>query len=272
MDNRPIGVFDSGLGGLTAVKEITRLLPHEDIIYCGDTGRVPYGGRSRETIKCYVSQAINFLLKFDIKLIVIACGTASAAAKEIFGNYPVPVIGVVEPSAAAVVKSTRNGKIGVTATQASIGIGEYERKIIELMPSAAVISRAAPLFVPLVENGYIKPGDRITELAVEDSLRDIREYGIDTLLLGCTHYPLLSGFIKDYMGGGVKLIDSGAETVSYVKNIMVNQDILNTGTNSGSLNIYVSDATENFSNISSMFLEKKLDGIVNTVDLNRFAT
>ena len=210
MDDRPIGVFDSGLGGLTTVRELCRLLPEEDIVYFGDTGRVPYGSRSRETIVKYARQDVAFLRTFDLKTIVIACGTVSTTALDVLAaENPIPVLGVVAPAARAAARATRS--IGLIGTQASIRSGAYERLIRAENPAARVLAQPCPLFVPLVENGRFRPGDVVIETVAAEYLAPLKEAGVDTLVLGCTHYPLLEKVIGAYMGPEVRLINSGAE-------------------------------------------------------------
>ena len=203
MDDRPIGVFDSGLGGLTTVRELCRLLPEEDIVYFGDTGRVPYGSRSRETIVKYARQDVAFLRTFDLKTIVIACGTVSTTALDVLAaENPIPVLGVVAPAARAAARATRSGSIGLIGTQASIRSGAYERLIRAENPAARVLAQPCPLFVPLVENGRFRPGDVVIETVAAEYLAPLKEAGVDTLVLGCTHYPLLEKVIGA-LGPGV---------------------------------------------------------------------
>ena len=211
MDNRPIGVFDSGMGGLTAVRELAALLPHEQLIYFGDTGRVPYGGRSRNTIIRYARQDVAFLRSFDLKAIVVACGTVSTTALPILQAEAegFPIFGVVESTARQAADATRNGKIGLIATRASIRTGAYQAVITRLRPEAQVSALACPLFVPLVENGRTQPGDVVIETVAAEYLAPLKAEGVDTLVLGCTHYPLLKEVIRNFMGADVTLIDSG---------------------------------------------------------------
>ncbi|MFR1434155.1 MAG: glutamate racemase [Acutalibacteraceae bacterium] len=188
MDNRPIGIFDSGLGGLTAVRQLLRLLPGEDIVYFGDTGRVPYGNRSRETIARYARQDCRFLLENDVKLLIAACGTVSSAAADILEEMPVPAFGVVEPAAKAAVEATHSGRIGVIGTSATVRSGAFQRCITDLRQDVQVIMQACPLFVPLVENGWIDREDPVARGMAERYLQPLREQRIDTLILGCTHF------------------------------------------------------------------------------------
>ena len=212
MDNRPIGVFDSGLGGLTGVRELRRRLPHENIVYFGDTGRVPYGSRSPETILQYARQDIAFLLSKDVKCIMAACGTVSstypAAEAE---KLPVPYLGVVDAAAREAAFSTRNRRIGVIGTAATIRSRSYEALLRRLVPGVEITARPCPLFVPLVEAGYVDHSapdkQEITKLVIAQYLTEVREAGVDTLILGCTHYPLLKSMIGEFMGPGVTLVD-----------------------------------------------------------------
>ena len=222
MDHRPIGVFDSGLGGLTAVREIMEVLPGTEIVYFGDTGRVPYGTRSRETIIRYTRQNIRFLKTFHIKALLIACGTASSVAlQEVAADEDFPVIGVVESAARKAVRITQNRRIGIIGTRATILSGSYDRLIRALDPQAVTFSAVCPLFVPLVENGRVRPGDPILELAVAEYLTPLRDQGIDTLILGCTHYPIIAEAIGNFMGDGVSLVNSGREAARYLRSMEV---------------------------------------------------
>ena len=212
MDTRPIGVFDSGLGGLTAVRQLRRVLPGEDIVYFGDTGRVPYGSRGRDIIVQYARQDIRFLLQQDVKFIIAACGTVSSTyPPEEAARLPVPFTGVVGATARAAVDATRNRKIGIIGTAATVRSGSYAAIIRDMMPDVQIFARACPLFVPLVENGYVN-GDKVTQLMIEEYLTPVRDSGIDTLILGCTHYPLLKKMIGDFVGDSVTLIDPGKLT------------------------------------------------------------
>lgn len=257
MDRRPIGVFDSGLGGLTAVKQLMALLPGEDIVYFGDTGRVPYGSRSRETIIQYTKDDIAFLLGHDIKLIIAACGTASSVALEtVRPLFPVPVVGVVEPACLTAARGSAGRRIGVIGTTGTVRSGKYADLLTGFDPRIRVFSAACPLFVPLVENGYTKGA--VPAAIAKDYLAPIKEAGVDTLILGCTHYPLLKGVIADIMGGGVSLVDSGAETAEYVKGLLESADMLS-DKSAGGCKFFVSDSVENFAHAGSLFLGKEID-------------
>ncbi len=269
MDNRPIGVFDSGLGGLTAVKELMRQLPDESIVYFGDTGRVPYGTRSNETIVKYVKQDIRFLLNFDIKIIIIACGTASAVAlQQVQSQFSIPIIGVVQPSVQRAVKATQNKKIAIIGTPGTINSNAYAKKIAEIDPEIKTFSTPCPMFVPLVENGYID--DQVATLVAEEYLKPLREEGVDTLIMGCTHYPLLRKTIAETMGEGVRLIDPGAETAKHVKQILQHTHQLSDNRQQAHYQYYVSDSVEGFSRLGSMFLEKEINDSVEKIDIEKY--
>lgn len=271
MDNRPIGVFDSGLGGLTAVRTLMQVLPNEDLIYLGDTGRVPYGGRSRETIIKYARQDIAFLQGFDIKTVVVACGTVSTNALEaISGDYTVPVFGVVEEAARRASEITRNRKIGIIGTQASINSGAYDRLVLKYLPEAEVFGKACPLFVPLVENGRIHRGDVVIETVAREYLLPLRDEGIDTLIMGCTHYPLLGEVIAEIMGPAVNLVSPGEETAKYVAGLLSDSGLLTDRQEAGRHKYYVTDSTDNFTSVASMFLQTDILGEVSQVSLENF--
>ena len=271
MDGRPIGVFDSGLGGLTTVRELCRLLPGEDIIYFGDTGRVPYGSRSRETIVRYARQDVAFLRTFDLKLIVIACGTVSTTALEVLAQEnPIPVLGVVAPAAAAAARATRNDRVGLIGTQASIRSGAYEALIHKEDPAAQVFSQPCPLFVPLVENGRFKPGDVVIETVAAEYLAPLKAAGVDTLVLGCTHYPLLEGVISAQMGPEVTLVNAGAEGARAAAARLAELDALSGRDGGGTCRYFVSDRQEDFSRLASIFLGWDVTGAVGQVDISRY--
>ena len=267
MDLRPIGVFDSGLGGLTCVKRLRELMPGEDIIYLGDTGRVPYGGKSRETILTYARQDIAFLRRHDIKAVVAACGTVSTnGIEEIAGDYPIPVCGVADAAAAAAVRRTRNGRIGLIGTKASIRSTAYDEKILALMPQARIVKRACPLFVPIVEDGRIGDGDPVLELVAREYLEELKKADVDTLILGCTHYPLIAGTIGRIMGPQVALVDSGAEIAALVKNRLEREDAL-AERRKGTCSYFVTDSAEDFAQTASLFLGVPVEGSVKRVTL-----
>lgn len=268
MDNRAIGIFDSGLGGLTCVKKVMEIMPGENIIYFGDTGRVPYGTRSPQTIVKYVRQDIAFLESFDIKFIIIACGTASSAALPLIEDeVNTRILGVLDPACRAAVKASKNGKIGVIGTQGTINSGKYLQKIKEINPLVQVFSRACPMFVPLVENGYTK--GNIARQIAEEYLNPIKEEGVDTLILGCTHYPLLAEEIQKIMGDNVTLINAGAETALEAKGYLEKADML-CDRSVGDVKYYVSDSVDGFADLGGVFLEKKIQGDVYKVDIEKY--
>ena len=262
MDNRPIGIFDSGLGGLTAVKEILSILPQEDIVYFGDTGRVPYGTRSKETIMKYAKQDMAFLQSKNVKMIIAACGTVSS----IVGDQPfvtdMPFTGVVLPAARTACEVTRNGRIGIIGTPATIRSGSYEKAIQKLHPEMTAFGQACPLFVHLVENGYTDFHNPVTRLVAEEYLEPVRKAGVDTLILGCTHYPVIRDIIADYMGPDVQLISSGAEAAKYARRCLEEQDLLTDRQTAGENTYYVSDSTEMFIENAGHFLHRNVVGKV----------
>ncbi len=266
MDNRAIGVFDSGLGGLTCVKEIMELMPDEEVVYFGDTGRVPYGTRSPETIIKYVESDINFLQTFDIKMIVIACGTASSIALEYAKKrFDMPIVGVVQPAARAAAKSNN---IGVIGTSGTINSGKYLQEIKAINPRALVTSVACPLFVPLVENGYF--GHKATYLIAEEYLKPLKEAQVDTVILGCTHYPLIKKVIADIMGDGVELIDPGYVTAFDVKEYLEQCDMQNMSQQDKPYRFYVSDSIAGFEKLGGVFLQKPIKGLVEKIDIEKY--
>lgn len=272
MDNRPIGVFDSGLGGLTAVRQLRRVLPGEDIVYFGDTGRVPYGSRGRDIIVQYARQDIGFLLSKDVKFIVAACGTVSSTYPPAeAAQLPVPFTGVVGSTARCAAAATRNGRIGVIGTQATIRSGSYQCLLRELVPDAQLFARACPLFVPLVENGYINEGNPVTRLVIADYLTGLRDTGIDTLILGCTHYPLLEGLIREFMGPDVALIDPGKSTADALVDALDALELLNGRSTGGQAEFYVSDTTETFAEAEALFLGKYGGGPVTQIAIEQYA-
>lgn len=266
-----IGVFDSGLGGLSAVKEFMNVLPAERIIYFGDTGRVPYGTRSRETIRKYAFQDAEFLLKHNVKMIVAACGTVSSVAGgALEEQLPVPYTGVVNPTAYTAVRKTKNGKIGVIGTAATVNSHSYKLRLQKLDPSVEVFEQACPLFVSLVENGVIHRDDQITRLVVRRYMAELKDNGVDTVILGCTHFPLLREAISDYMGEGVALVDSGYETANYAAKVLREQDLLNDDPNPKQPDFYVSDTPEGFENVAGLFLGRDMEHKVTQIDIEQF--
>lgn len=243
--NNPIGVFDSGVGGLTVAREIMRQLPGEDLVYFGDTARVPYGSKSKNTVLKYSRQIVRFLRTKDVKAIVVACNTASALAlDDIAAEINIPIIGVVKPGAKMAVETTKTGNVGVIGTESTIKSGIYNDYIRELNPDITVVSKACPLFVPLVEEGLIE--DRVTDDIVARYLQEMKEYRVDALVLGCTHYPLIRNTIKRFMGESVHLVNPAFETAKSLKELLIEQGILNTSRRKPEYEYYVSDGVDKF--------------------------
>lgn len=269
-DDRAIGVFDSGLGGLTVVKELCRILPNEDIVYFGDTGRVPYGTRSRETIKKYALQDEKFLLSKNVKLIIAACGTVSSVASDTADLIYVPFFEVVSHAAKESVKATKNGKIGVIGTSATIKSGQHKKVIKSLMPDAEVTAQSCSLFVPLVEEGWYRADDIIVFETVKRYLEPIINNGCDTLILGCTHYPVLEEAINKVLDGKVTLINAGTPTSLFVKDYLINNQLMNDKVNVGKCSFYVSDKADSFRYQASILLGHDIDETkVSQVDINK---
>lgn len=244
----PIGVFDSGVGGLTVVREIMRQIPNEKIIYFGDTARLPYGSKSRDTVTRFSEQIVRFLRTFQVKTIVVACNTASAYAMErLEQDTDIPMIGVVKPGAKMAAEMTRNGKVGVIATEATIGSGIYTEYIQDLNKNVTVYGKACPLFVPLVEEGLWE--DPVTDEIARRYLTELIDIDIDTLILGCTHYPLIRSTLRKIMGESVTLVNPAYETARELKEMLGKLDLLCTeppGLGSNRYQFYVSDKAEKF--------------------------
>lgn len=258
-DNRPIGVFDSGLGGLTVLKELEKLLPYENIVYFGDTGRVPYGSKSNETIKHYAMQDEQFLLSKNVKYIVAACGTVSAVAADTAGSLPVPFMGVVENAVIDALNTTKNKRIGVIGTQATINNGAHKKLIKKLMPDAEVITVGCPLFVPLVEDGWYSADDEVVLGVVKKYLKPIIDTKADTIILGCTHYPILTEAIAKVVGEGVCLINMGVSTARAVKAELEQKALLNDGRQKPKRELFVSDKTAAFKEVAGILLGDIVD-------------
>ena len=266
--NAPIGVFDSGIGGLTVAKEIMRQIPGESLVYFGDTARVPYGSKSKNTVCKYSKQIAKFLPTQDVKAIVIACNTASALAREELEDMvDVPVIDVVQPGARMAAASTKNNKIGVIGTQSTIKSGIYESYLHKINPELTVVSKACPLFVPLVEEGLFE--DRITEDVVSRYLHDMKEYEIDALVLGCTHYPLLRGVIGREMGESVKLVNPAYETAKSLKDLLKEKDLLNVSGEKPEHKFFVSDGVDQFRSFANSILPYQVENTT-VVDIESY--
>ena len=253
MDNRKIGVFDSGLGGLTVVREMQKLMPEESVVYFGDIARLPYGSKSKETITEFSHQIMRFLLKHDVKAVIIACGTASANdLEDLQQAYDLPITGVVEPGAREAARTTKNGRIGITGTEATIRSGAYDRLLAGLDPQIKVYSKACPLFVPLVEEGWFK--DDITRSVVQRYLAELKTQQVDTLVLGCTHYPLLKRLIGEEIGEEVILVNPSSSVVKEMKEYLFRHD-MQSDAEQGEYEFYVSDSTEKFRQFGQQVLE-----------------
>jgi glutamate racemase len=263
LKNEPIGVFDSGIGGLTVVKELMRLLPYEEIVYFGDTARVPYGSKSKETIIKFANQIVQFLTLKGVKLIVAACNTVSSNALDVLKrNYNIPIIGVIEPGAIEAVRiSTRN--IGVIGTTATIESHAYKRAIQRLSADKEIYEKACPLFVPIVEEGYLDK--EATTLIVKDYLLSLNDNQIDTLILGCTHYPVLRGVIHKVLPN-VLIVDSAEATAVQVRDILNDKGLLRKGNKNLNHHFYLSDIPRDFEKISQRFLGKKIKPIRISLD------
>ena len=271
MDARPIGVFDSGLGGLTAVHSLWKILPEENLIYFGDTARVPYGGRSKETILKYARQDVRFLRSFDLKAILIACGTVTTTSLDTLqAENDLPIVGVVEPTCRRALLVTKTKKVGMIATLASVRSGAYEATLRRLDPTVEVICKPCPLFVPLVENGRFRRGDIVIETVAREYLEPLKDTGIDTLILGCTHYPLLTDIIGDIMGPGVTLVSAGEESAFELKRMLKADGLRADESRQGESEFYVSDRAEDFENIASVFLQENLRHTARRIDIDKY--
>ncbi len=266
-DNRPIGVFDSGLGGLTAVKELEKILPRESIVYFGDTGRVPYGTRSRETIRRYAAQDMAFLMNHDVKAVLAACGTVSSTAGDIGRSLPVPYFDVIGPSAKAAAGLTRNKKVGVIGTSATIHSDAYRQALLGIDYKLEVYSQACPLFVPLVENAFISPQEEVTRLVAQRYLGPVREAGVDTLILGCTHYPIIAPIIASVMGHSVSLVDAGREAALALAGRLAEDGLLCGEGNPRSAAFFVTDEPESFTGVAELFLGHSVQGRTERVSM-----
>lgn len=257
-DTRPIGIFDSGVGGLTVTAEIMRRLPNENIIYFGDTAHVPYGSKSKEVVTGFSLDIASFLSSRDVKMIVVACNTASAfALPALRRRFDVPVVGVIEPGAKEALSSTYNGRIGIIGTEGTIRSGQYTKAIRRMDKRAKVFSRACPLFVPLIEEGWLEHD--VTFRVAGEYLGKLIDEKIDTLVLGCTHYPLIKTVLKKVSHRSpVRLIDSAEETAKEVAGVLRKRGAANEGTTRGSCRFFVSDAPDKFRSVGQRFLGRPI--------------
>jgi glutamate racemase len=253
----PIGIFDSGIGGLTVVKELTRLMPNEDLVYFGDTARVPYGTRSVKLIRQYALEDASFLQQYDIKTLIVACNTASAVAVELLQEtLDIPVTGVIGPGVSAAVNITKNNRIGVIGTTATVNSQAYNKKIKEVNPHAEVYGQSCPILVPLVEEGWIN--EEITRLTVRKYLAPLLLHNIDTIILGCTHFPVIRNLIQEEAGPEITLIDSGQEAAKIVEKMIKNKTRQSSHKKAGFFYCYVSDIPDKFDEVGTRFLGKPL--------------
>jgi glutamate racemase len=262
---KPIGVFDSGIGGLTVVKRLASMLPAENLVYFGDTARVPYGSKSNSTVIEYSLQNAHFLMEKNVKAIVVACNTASSVAiQELKNNFKVPIIGMIEPGAKYALSNSSSGRIGVIGTRATITNQAYSKEIKKLNPDVEVFEKACPLFVPLAEEGWIE--HKATYEIAEEYLKELRDLKIDTLVLGCTHYPILANVIQKIIGENVKLIDSGIASAEVVRSEISRIGFETNSFGTGNNQFYVSDIPAKFQEVAELFLGRPIND-VQKVDL-----
>jgi glutamate racemase len=255
MKEKPLGIFDSGIGGLTVLREIIGLLPQEDTIYLGDTARVPYGTKSKETVERYSLETADFLLKHNIKLLVVACNTASSyALPALKERLNIPVIGVIEPGAKLAVGATRTKRVGIIGTEGTMKSGSYFDAIKAVNPTVVVFMKACPLFVPLAEEGWTQNDAAL--ITAKNYLEGLKEENIDTLVLGCTHYPLLKETIAGVMGEGVKLIDSAIATAFEVQTVLKDHNLLREGKRAPQRRFFVTDSPERFTSVGKKFFDE----------------
>lgn len=267
-DEKKIGIFDSGVGGLTVARQILKILPFEQIIYFGDTARCPYGPRSEKIVREFSLQNVNFLLSQNVKFIVVACNTSSALALDFLKKrFEVPMMGVIEPGAKGAVEATKNKKVGVIGTLGTISSGSYVKAIHKVDKKIIIYPLPCPLFVSLTEEGFINK--KATYLIAEEYLKPLKKKRIDTLILGCTHYPLLKGVIRNVMKKNVTLIDSAKKTALDVKRFLIKNDLLRKSDKEPSHKFFVSDQPDKFKKLGQRFLGKKIKR-VELVDINKY--
>jgi glutamate racemase len=257
MNSKPIGVFDSGIGGLTVVHALTRQLPHENIVYFGDTARVPYGPKSPQVVREYAAQDVDFLLSKNVKMVVIACNTVSAVALDVVQKHArIPVVGVIVPGAMAAVGATKKKRVGIIGTRATVNSNTYTNAVRQLDPDVQVFSRECPLFVPLAEEGWVD--HKVTDAVAKEYLFPLKQERIDTLILGCTHYPILRRAIAAAMDGNVTLIDSGEATAVEVERVLDEKALRNPSTELPNLQFFVSDIPAKFAEVGERFLGQRM--------------
>ena len=268
-DARPIGVFDSGLGGLTAVRELFQALPQESVVYFGDTARLPYGSKSGETVTRFSLEIASFLVRHDVKCLLVACNTASSYALDtLTKRLEIPVVGVIQPAVSAAIAASPHGRIGLIGTLGTIGSGAYASAIQRQAPASRVVARACPLFVPLIEEGWLT--HPVTRQVAEEYLAELRTAGLESLILGCTHYPLITPLLVSLMGPAVKLVDSGAEAARAVAQLLRQRGQLAAG--APEHHFFVSDEPRNFTRVAQSFLGRELPPttVVDQTDLPWF--
>lgn len=266
MPERAIGIFDSGVGGLTVLRELHRQVPAEFLIYLGDTARVPYGTKSAQTVRRYAQEAARFLNSQKVKLLVVACNTASAVAlQDLAEIHRLPVVGVIEPGARRALEVTANGRVGVIGTEGTVRSGAYERALQAGDPAVEVFSAACPLFVPLAEEGWAD--HRVAHLAAVEYLASLLDRGVDTLVLGCTHYPLLKQTLQEVVGPGVTLIDSAEETAKEVARLLTREQLAQQDPSAGSTRYFVTDLPDRFERVGGRFFGTPLEGVT-TINLD----
>ncbi|MFC1566778.1 glutamate racemase [bacterium] len=255
--NNPIGIFDSGLGGLTVMREIAKVMPNENIVYFGDTARVPYGPKSKETIIRFSIEIANFLMKQKIKMLIVACNTASSyAIKELRKQIDIPVVGVIEPGAIAAHKKSEIRRVGVIGTEGTIGSKAYDFVLKKIDSRLKIYSQACPLFVPLAEHGWTN--NHVAKLVSETYLKSLQQKNIDTLILGCTHYPLLKSVIRKTIDTNIKIVDSAIETAKLTRNILAENNLISKSKIASKYKFFVSDDPQKFSKLGSKFLKKQI--------------
>lgn len=260
ISERPIGIFDSGVGGLTVFRALERTLPHESLIYLGDTARIPYGTRSEETVKRYAFEDASFIISKNVKAIVIACNTASAlAADYLRATFELPIIGVIRPGARRAVESTRAGRVGVIGTEATVASGAYQKALLNLRSDLEIFAQGCPLFVPLAEEGWLSHS--VTHQIAQEYLANLIESRIDTLVLGCTHYPILRPVIESVMGEGVTCIDSGEAVAADVARRLEESGLARKSHEPRTEEFYVTDSAARFRRVAELFLGRPLESV-----------
>lgn len=269
-NEKPIGMFDSGVGGLTVAREVMRNIPNERLVYFGDTARVPYGGKSRENIIRYSRQIIHFLMEQKVKAIVIACNTASAfALEEVRDEFDIPILGVIEPGARIAAGETKNKRVGVIGTVGTVDSGIHASCLKKLDPEITVISKACPLFVPLVEEGWLH--DPVTAEVIARYLQEFKDKNVDTLILGCTHYPLIRSAIREFMGDEVRLVNPAYETALDLGNLLKEKSLGSTGKGQEEFpyRFYVSDLAEKFKAFAGSILPYDVE-MTQKIDIEKY--